>query len=103
MNHVFIQICAVAAGEGAPVPLFPFLPQEEICGLTASSWVFAHQGLDGGFVVKYYLISIHKDVETASDVAGEYENGISDKNRDGDLKFSFNVWETFGLSGKDNA
>ena len=59
--------------------------------------------MDGGFVIKYYLVCIHKDVETASDVSGEYENRVSDKNRNVDLELSFNVCETFGLPGKDNA
>ena len=103
LNHVVIPICRVTAGEWAPVPIFSYRSEKEIGGLTASGWVFAHKRLDGGFAVEYYLVGVHEDVETASYVTSIYENGVPNKNRDGDLKFSFNVWETFGLSGKDNA
>ena len=83
--------------------MVPYRPKEEISGLAASRWVFAHKRLDGGFAVEYYLVGVHDDVETVSYVTSINENGVPNKNRDGDLKFSFNVWETFGLSGKDNA
>ena len=52
LNHVFIQICGIAAGEGAPVPLVPYRPKEEISGLIASRWVFAHKR----FAVEYCLV-----------------------------------------------
>ena len=103
LNHIFIQICGVAAGERASVPLVPYRPKEEISGLAASRWVFAHKRLDGGFAVEYYLVGVHEDVETASYVASVYDNGVSDENRDDDLKFSFNVRETFELSGENDS
>ena len=89
--------------EGTPVPFFSYLSEKEVGSLTASRWVFAHKRLDGGFAVEYHLFGVHEDVETASYVTSINENGVPNKNRDGDLKFSFNVQEPFGLSGEDNS
>ena len=76
LNHVFIQICGIAAGEGAPVPLVPYRPKEEISGLTASRWVFAHKRLDSGFVVKCHLSGVHEDVEATSYKTNEKRKGV---------------------------
>ena len=55
LNHVFIPICRVTAGEGAPVPFFSYRSEKEIGSLTAFGWVFTHKRLDGGFVCQMSL------------------------------------------------
>ena len=70
--------------------------------MTASGWVFAHKRLDGGFAVEYHLGGVHEDVEATSYMTNENRNGVPNEDRNSDLKFSFDVRETFELSGEDD-